>query len=91
LIQLALLAVAFVIGEAILFAIVSVTSQTLMAYPIVVTVWAAFLWIFNGRAMRTLSASPHAPRRAVAIVLLASTISVAALVLGVAIGVLLVG
>jgi hypothetical protein len=91
LIQLALLASAFVVVEAILFAFVSVTSQSLMAYPIVVTLWVAFLWIFSGRAMRMLSASPHAPRRAIVIILLASGISIAALVLGIAIGVLFVG
>jgi len=91
LIQLALLAVAFVIGEAILFAIVSVTSQALMAYPIVVTVWVAFLWIFSGRALRTFSASPHAPRHAATVILIASSLSIAALLLGVAMGVLLIG
>ena len=91
LIQLALLVFAFVIVEAFAFAMVSVTSEVLMAYPIVVTLWVAFLWIFSGRALRVFSASPHAPRHAATVILIASSLSIAALLLGLAIGVLLVG
>ena len=90
-IQLALLVVAFVVVDAIVFAIVSLTSQAEMAYPIVMTLWVAFLWIFSGRALRSFSASPHAPRRAATIIVIASSISIAALVLGIAIGVLMIG
>jgi hypothetical protein len=90
-IRLALLVVAFVVVEAIVFAIVSLTSQAEMAYPIVVTLWVAFLWIFSGRALRAFSAAPHAPRHAATIILIASSISIAALVFGVTMGILLVG
>jgi hypothetical protein len=88
LIQLALLAGAFVVVDAIVFAIVSLTSQELMAYPIAVTAWVAFVWVFGGRALRAFSAPPYPPRRAIAIVVIASGVATAALVLAIAIGVL---
>ena len=87
--RLVLSAAAFVAAEAIAFAGVSLTPVAELAYPVVVTMWTVFVWLFCGRAVRAASVAPHSPRRAAVVILIAGVTSIVALVAGISFGVLL--
>jgi hypothetical protein len=88
---LAALTIGFIVIATLVFAAVSVSSLALWAFPIVVSIWTAFLWIFIGRGIAVLSTPPHRPRRIVGIVIACSLVAIAALAVSILIGLVLIG
>ncbi len=86
-----LLVLGFVIVASLLFAALTVSSQALWAFPIVVSMWTAFLWVLIGTGIATFSTPPHRPRRIVAIVIGCSLIAIAALAVTILAGLLMIG
>ena len=89
--SLALLTIAFIAVSTLVFAAVSVSSLSLWAFPVVVSLWTAFLWILIGRGIAALSTPPHRPRRVVGIVIVCSFVAIAALAVAILIGLALIG
>jgi len=89
--SLAGLTIGFIAVASLVFAAVSVSSQALWAFPIVVSIWIAFVWVFIGRGIGRLSTPPHRPRRIAGIVIGCSLVAVVALAASIAIGLMLIG
>jgi hypothetical protein len=85
------LTIGFIIVAALVFAAVAVSRHGLWAFPVVVSMWTAFLWILIGRGVAAFSAPPHRLRRVVVIVVACGLTALAALALSLAFGLLLVG
>ena len=83
--------IGFIVVATLVFAALSVSSLVLWAFPIVVSIWTAFLWIFIGRGIAVLSTPPHRPRRIAAIVVGCSLVAIAALAVSILIGLVLIG
>jgi len=75
----------------LVFAAVSVSSLVLWAFPIVVTIWIAFSWVFIGRGIAAWSTPPHRVRRVAGIVIGCSLVAIVALAVSILIGLLLIG
>jgi hypothetical protein len=85
------LTVGFIVVAALVFAAVAVSSQSLWAFPIIVSLWTAFLWSFIGRAITAFSTRPHRPGRVAAIVVACSIAAVLVLAVTIFVGLLLLG
>jgi hypothetical protein len=85
------LTVGFVIVAALVFAAVAVSSQSLWAFPIVVSLWTAFVWILIGRGITAFSTRPHRPGKIAAIVVACSIAAVVVLAVTIFVGLLLLG
>ena len=85
------LTIGFIVVATLVFAAVSVSSLVLWAFPIVVSLWTAFLWVFIGRGIDALSVPPHRPQRIVAIVVACSMVATVALAVSILIGLVLIG
>ena len=85
------LVLGFIVVASPVFAALSISSQALWAFPIVVSMWTAFLWVFIGTGIATFSTPPHRPRRIVAIVIGCSLIAIAALAVTILAGLLMIG
>jgi len=81
----------FMTVAALVFAAFSVSNQALWAFPIVVSLWTAFLWTLIGRGVAAFSTPPHAPRRVFAIIIWCSVLAIAALVVSILVGLLIAG
>jgi len=88
---LALLILGFLVVAPLVFAALSVSSHALWAFPVVVSMWTAFLWVFIGKGIATFSTPPHRPWRVIAIVIGCSIIALAALAVSILAGVLMIG
>jgi hypothetical protein len=88
---LALLTLGFLVVASLVFAALSISSQALWAFPIVVSLWTAFLWVLIGKGVAVFSTPPHRPRRIVAIVIGCSLIAIAALAVTILAGLLMIG
>jgi hypothetical protein len=73
------------------FAAFTVSSRALWAFPIIISMWTAFLWTLIGRGVAACSTPPHPPRRVFAIVITCSIVAIAALVAAILVGLLLAG
>ena len=89
--SLAALTIGFIVVATLVFAALSVSSLVLWAFPIVVSLWTAFLWVFTGRGIAALSTPPHRPRRIAVIVVGCSLVAIVALAVSIAIGLVLIG
>jgi hypothetical protein len=87
--RLALLTIAFIVADSILFAAISVSPQPLLAFPIVVTLWVLFLIVLIKQATATFSAPPHVPRRVMFLTVIACAAAIAALAAAIIVGVIL--
>jgi hypothetical protein len=85
------LTIGFIIVAALVFAAVAVSSQSLWAFPIVVSLWTAFLWVLIGRGIRAFSTRPHRPGRIAAIVVTCSIAALVVLAVTIFIALLLLG
>jgi len=85
------LVLGFIVVASLVFAALSASSQTLWAFPIVVSLWTAFLWVFIGKAIAMFSTPPHRPRRVIAIVIGCSLIAIATLAVTILAGLLMIG
>jgi hypothetical protein len=74
----------------LLFAALSLSPLDLFGFPVVVTLWTAYLWMFTARSIRSYSVAPRSPVRVVRIVGACLLIAVAALILSIGIGLLIV-
>ena len=82
---------AFMVIASLVFAAFSVSTQALWAFPILVSLWTAFLWTLIGRGVATFSDPPHQPRRVFAIIVGCSLLAIVALAVAVLIGLLIAG
>ena len=87
--RLALLTMGFVVADSILFAAISVSSQSLFAFPVIVSVWIAFLIVLIKQAVLMFSTAPHPPERVTRLVVVASVVATAALGVAIIIGLIL--
>jgi len=85
------LTIGFIVVGALVFAAVAVSSQGLWAFPIVVSLWTAFLWILIGRGVAAFSMRPHQPGRVAVIVVGCSIAAVLVLAITIFIGLLFLG
>jgi len=85
------LGVGFIVTASLVFAAVSVSSLTLWAFPIVVSIWIAFLWAFIGQGIARFSTPPHRPRRVIGLVVGCSLVAIVALAVSILIGLLIIG
>jgi hypothetical protein len=81
----------FIIVASLVFAALSVSGQALWAFPIVVSLWTAFLWMLVGKGIATFSMPPHRPRRVIAIVIGCSLIAIVTLAVTILAGLLMIG
>jgi len=84
------LTMGYMVIASLVFAAFSVSSQALWAFPIVISLWTAFLWMLIGKGVATFSTPPHRPRRVFAIIVGCSVIAIAALAVSIFAGLLLV-
>ena len=85
------LTLGFVLVAALVFAAVAVSSQSLWAFPIIVTLWTAFWWILIGRGVVAFSARPHRPGRIAVIVVGCSIAALMILAVTIFVGLLMLG
>jgi hypothetical protein len=85
------LTIGFVVVAALVFAAVAVSSQSLWAFPVVVSLWTAFWWILIGKGVTAFSGRPHRPGRVAAIVVGCSIAAIVVLAVTIFIGLLLLG
>jgi hypothetical protein len=88
---LIVLTLGYIAVASLLFAAVAVSSQPLWAFPVLVSLWTAFLWMLMGRSVAVFSTEPHRPRRVTAILVIATIVAVAALAVSVMVGLVLLG
>jgi hypothetical protein len=81
-----LLTVGYVVVSALMFAALSLSPLDLITFPVVVTLWTAYLWVFTASSIRTFSVIPRSPRRVAAIMITCSLIAIAALAASIVIG-----
>src|SRR5262245_37769105 len=81
----------FIVVTALVFAAVAVSSQGLWAFPIVVSLWTAFLWMLIGKGITAFSTRPHRPGRIAVIIVGCSIAALLVLAITIFIGLLFVG
>jgi hypothetical protein len=81
----------YVFVASLSFAALSVSPFEPFAFPVVVTLWTAYLWMFTAKAIQSFSTVPHSPRRVGAIIVFSSILGLAALVMSIVIGLLIIG
>ena len=59
----ALLTAGYIAFGGVMFALVSQSSQPLLAFPVLVSLWTWYLCVVVPRAVVTLSVPPHRPGR----------------------------
>jgi len=88
---LTLLTIGFIVVSSLVFAAFTVSSQALWAFPIIISLWTAFLWMLIGQGVATFSTPPHPPRRVFAIVVSCSIVAIVSLVVAILVGLLIAG
>jgi hypothetical protein len=79
----------FIVCGAMVFAFVSASSQTPLAFPIVVSLWIWYLCVVVKKAVVSLSTPPHPVRRVTVITLGVAFVALVALALSIYIGLLI--
>jgi len=87
---LVLLTLGYIAMASLSFAALTLSPLDLFGFPVLVTLWTAYLWAFTARSIRAFSAAPRAPARVIGIITACLLIALAALVLSVAIGLFIV-
>jgi hypothetical protein len=85
---LAFLTAAYVAIGALSFVMLIRSGQPLLAFPILVTLWIVYLWIFTAEAIETFSTRPHRLRRVTTIVIVCVAIAFVALVASIVVGII---
>jgi hypothetical protein len=85
-----LLTVGYVVVAASVFAALSLSPIELFSFPVVVTLWTAYLWVFTASSIRTFSRIPRSPWRVTGIIIVCAVVGLAALVASIVIGLLIV-
>jgi hypothetical protein len=88
---LILLTMTFMVIASLVFAAFTVSTRALWTFPILVSLWTAFLWTLIGRGVATFSNPPHRPRRVFAIIIGCSLLALAALAVSILVGLLIAG
>jgi hypothetical protein len=88
---LTLLTIGFIVVSSLVFAAFTVSSRALWAFPIIISMWTAFLWMLIGRGVAAFSTPPHPPRRVFVIVVGCSAVAIVALVVAILIGLMIAG
>jgi hypothetical protein len=83
----ALLTAGFIVVGAVTFALVSASSQALLAFPILVSLWIWFLCVVVKRAVVSFSAAPHPVGRVTLITIVISIVAIVALAASIYFGV----
>ncbi|HMC78829.1 MAG TPA: hypothetical protein VKH34_16890 [Vicinamibacterales bacterium] len=81
-----LLTLGYVGIASLLLAALSLSPLALLGFPVLITLWTAYLWVFTARSIRTFSIAPRTPARVIGIITVCLVIALAALVVSVAIG-----
>ena len=85
-----LLTFGYVVVAALAFASLSLSPLESFSFPVVVTLWTAYLWIFTGRSIAAFSVVPRSPRRVMAIIVVCGVIALAALAVSIVVGLFMV-
>jgi hypothetical protein len=85
--RLAALTIGYVLFGSAAFVVISASSQDLLAFPAVVSLWIAYLCALIPGSVDAFSTPPHPPRRVTAIAMAAGIVALAALALSVYAGV----
>jgi hypothetical protein len=84
-----LLTAGYIVFGAMVFALVSASSQAPLAFPIVVSLWIWYLCLVVKKAVVSFSAPPHPIGRVTAITIGVSFVAIVALSLSIYIGLLI--
>ena len=76
----------YVLSSAAAFAALSASTQDLLAFPALVTLWFTYLCLLVPAAVASLSDAPHPPWRVTAITLAATLVAIGALALSLYVG-----
>jgi hypothetical protein len=85
-----LLTFGYVVVAASVFAALSLSPFELFSFPVVVTLWTAYLWVFTAGSIRTFSMIPRSPWRVTGIIIICGVVALAALAASIVIGLLIV-
>jgi hypothetical protein len=84
--RLASLTLVYVVIASLLFAAISASPLELWAFPVVVSLWTAYVWLLGQRGIRAWSTPPRPPGRVTAIIAACTVIALIALGASIAAG-----
>jgi hypothetical protein len=85
------LTVGYVVVAALSFAALSRSPFALFSFPLLVTLWTAYLWAFTAQAIRSFSVMPRSPWRVGAIIVVSCFVALVALAASILVGLLIIG
>ena len=84
------LTLGYIVVAALLFAALGLSPLELFGFPVLVTLWTAYLWMFTAKSIRSFSAVPRSPGRVTAIIAGSAVVALAALVASIVIGLFII-
>jgi hypothetical protein len=85
------LTLGFIVVASLVFAALNRSPLALFGFPVLITVWTAYLWVFTAGSIRSFSVLPRSPWRVAFIIVVCCFVALAALAASVLIGLLLGG
>ena len=80
----------YIVVASLSFAALGLSPLELFGFPVLVTLWTAYFWMFTATSIRSFSAVPRSPGRVTAIIAACAVVALAALVASVAIGLFII-
>jgi hypothetical protein len=80
----------YIVVASLSFAALSLSPLELFAFPVLVTLWTAYLWVFTAKSIRSFSDVPRSPGRVTAIIAGCALVALAALAVSIAIGLIII-
>ena len=80
----------YIVVASLSFAALSVSPLELFGFPVLVTLWTAYLWVFTAKSIRSFSALPRSPGRVTAIIAGCALVALAALAVSIVIGLIII-
>jgi len=68
----------------------SVSPFEFFGFPVVVTLWIAYVWVFTAQTIRSFSVVPRSPWRVTAIIVACSVVAAVAIAASIVIGLIIV-
>ena len=84
------LTLGYIVVASLSFAALGLSPLELFGFPVLVTLWTAYFWMFTATSIRSFSAVPRSPGRATAIIAGCAVVALAALAASVVIGLLII-
>jgi hypothetical protein len=85
------LTLGYVVVASLSFAALNRSQFALFSFPVLITLWTAYLWVFTARAIRSFSILPRSPRRVTCIIIVCCFVALVALAASILIGLAIIG